>query len=70
MLQRAVSDDLIEHFGSLHLSLTEIKEAASSIAFDGAETMFNNFSTAVQDVESSLSSVKSTFSSLEKRTGR
>lgn len=66
MLQRAVSDDLIEHFGSLHLSLTEIKEAASSIAFDGAETRFNNFSTAVQDVESSLSSVKSTFSSLEK----
>ena len=66
MLQRAVSDDLIEHFGSLHLSLTEIKEAASSIAFDGAETRFSNFSTAVQDVESSLSSVKSTFSSLEK----
>lgn len=66
MLQRAVSDDLIEHFGSLHLSLTEIKEAASSIAFDGTETRFNNFSTAVQDVESSLSSVKSTFSSLEK----
>lgn len=66
MLQRAVSDDLIEHFGSLHLSLTEINEAASSIAFDGAETRFNNFSTAVQDVESSLSSVKSTFSSLEK----
>ena len=66
MLQRAVSDDLIEHFGSLHLSLTEIKEAASSIAFDGAETRFNNFSTAVQDVESSLSSVKSTFSRLEK----
>ena len=66
MLQRAVSDDLIEHFGSLHLSLTEIKEAASSVAFDGAETRFNNFSTAVQDVESSLSSVKSTFSSLEK----
>lgn len=66
MLQRAASDDLIEHFGSLHLSLTEIKEAASSIAFDGAETRFNNFSTAVQDVESSLSSVKSTFSSLEK----
>lgn len=66
MLQRAVSDDLIEHFGSLHLSLTEIKEAASSIAFGGAETRFNNFSTAVQDVESSLSSVKSTFSSLEK----
>lgn len=66
MLQRAVSDDLIEHFGSLHLSLTEIKEAASSIAFDGAETRFNNFSTAVQNVESSLSSVKSTFSSLEK----
>ena len=66
MLQRAVSDDLIEHFGSLHLSLTEIKEAASSIAFDGAETRFNNFSTAVQDVESSLSSVKSTFSNLEK----
>ena len=66
MLQRAVSDDLIEHFGSLHLSLTEIKEAASSIAFDGAETRFNNFSTAVQDVESSLSSVKSTFSTLDK----
>lgn len=66
MLQRAVSDDLIEHFGGLHLSLTEIKEAASSIAFDGAEARFNNFSTAVQDVESSLSSVKSTFSSLEK----
>lgn len=66
MLQRAVSDGLIEHFGSLHLSLTEIKEAASSIAFDGAEARFNNFSTAVQDVESSLSSVKSTFSSLEK----
>lgn len=66
MLQRAVSDDLIEHFGSLHLSLTEIKEAASSIAFDGAETRFNSFSTAVQDVESSLSSVKSTFSTLDK----
>lgn len=64
MLQRAVSDDLIEHFGSLHLSLTEIKEAASAIVFDGAETEFENFTGATKDVADALSSVKSAFSDL------
>ena len=64
MLQQAVSDDLAEHFGKLHLSLTEIKDAASAIVFDGAETEFENFTGATQDVTDALSSMKSAFSDL------
>lgn len=66
MLQRAVSDDLIEHFGSLHLSLTEIKDAASSIAFNGMESQFDDYAESVEDAANSLSSVKSAFSDLKK----
>lgn len=66
MLQRAVSDDLIEHFGSLHLSLTEIKDAASSIAFNGMESQFDDYAKSVESATNSLSSVKSAFSDLKK----
>lgn len=66
MLQRAVSDDLIEHFGSLHLSLTEIKDAASSIAFNGMESQFDDYAKSVESAANSLSSVKSAFSDLKK----
>ena len=66
MLQRAVSDDLIEHFGSLHLSLTEIKDAASSIAFNGMESQFDDYAKSVESAANSLSSVKSVFSDLKK----
>lgn len=66
MLQRAVSDDLIEHFGSLHLSLTEIKDVASSIAFNGMESQFDDYAKSVESAASSLSSVKSAFSDLKK----
>lgn len=66
MLQRAVSDDLIEHFGILHLSLTEIKDAASSIAFNGMESQFDDYAKSVESAANSLSSVKSAFSDLKK----
>lgn len=66
MLQRAVSDDLIEHFGSLHLSLTEIKDVASSIAFNGMESRFDDYAKSVESAANSLSSVKSAFSDLKK----
>lgn len=66
MLQRAVSDDIIEHFGSLHLSLTEIKDAASSIAFNGMESQFDDYAKSVESAANSLSSVKSAFSDLKK----
>lgn len=66
MLQRAVSDDLIEHFGSLHLSLTEIKHVASSIAFNGMESQFDDYAKSVESAANSLSSVKSAFSDLKK----
>lgn len=66
MLQRAVSDGLIEHFGSLHLSLTEIKDAASSIAFNGMESQFDDYAKSVESAANSLSSVKSAFSDLKK----
>lgn len=66
ILQRAVSDDLIEHFGSLHLSLTEIKDAASSIAFNGMESQFDDYAKSVESATNSLSSVKSAFSDLKK----
>lgn len=66
MLQRAVSDDLIEHFGSLHLSLTEIKDAASSIVFNGMESQFDDYAKSVESAANSLSSVKSAFSDLKK----
>lgn len=66
MLQRAVSDDLIEHFGSLHLSLTEIKDVASSIAFNGMESQFDDYAKSVESAANSLSSVKSAFSDLKK----
>lgn len=68
MLQRAVSDDLIEHFGSLHLSLTEIKDAASSIAFNGVESQFDDYAKSVESATNSLSSVKSAFSDLKKES--
>ena len=66
MLQRAVSDDLIEHFGSLHLSMTEIKDVASSIAFNGMESQFDDYAKSVESAANSLSSVKSAFSDLKK----
>lgn len=66
MLQRAVSDDLIEHFGSLHLSLTEIKDVTSSIAFNGMESQFDDYAKSVESAANSLSSVKSAFSDLKK----
>ncbi len=66
MLQEAVSNDVIEHFGSLHLSLEEIKEAASTIVFNGMDGKFDNYTSQVQKAQSALTSLKSAVSDLDK----
>lgn len=66
MLQNAVSNDIVEHFGDLHLSLEEIKEAASTIAFDGMEGKFDSYTAQAQKAQSTLTSLKAAVSDLDK----
>lgn len=66
MLQNAVSNDIVEHFGDLHLSLEEIKEAASTIAFDGMEGKFDSYTAQAQKAKSTLTSLKAAVSDLDK----
>lgn len=65
MLQQAVSDDLIDHFGKLHLSLTEIKNAASMIVFDGMDGKFDAYTSQMDKAESALTSLKSSLNDLD-----
>lgn len=66
MLQQAVSDDLIDHFGKLHLSLTEIKDSASMIVFDGMDGKFDAYTSQADKAESALTSLKSSLNDLDK----
>lgn len=66
MLQNAVSNDIAEHFGDLHLSLEEIKETASTIAFDGMEGKFDSYTAQAQKAQSTLTSLKAAVSDLDK----
>lgn len=66
MLQNAVSNDIVEHFGDLHLSLEEIKEAASTIVFDGMEGKFDSYTAQAQKAQSTLTSLKAAVSDLDK----
>ena len=66
LLQNAVSNDIVEHFGDLHLSLEEIKEAASTIVFDGMEGKFDSYTAQAQKAQSTLTSLKAAVSDLDK----
>lgn len=66
MLQNAVSDNILSHFGKLHLSLEDIKDAAASIVYDGDAAKFDDYTYQTKKVEDALSSVKSAFSALDK----
>lgn len=66
MFRQAVSDDLIDHFGQLHLSLEEIRDAASMIVFNGMEDQFDNYTSQAKEAASSLTTFKSALNALDK----
>lgn len=66
MFQEAVSDKLNSRFGDLHLSLTEIKDAASKIVFDKQAEGMNKFAESLQKSEDSLSEFQSRVRELDK----
>lgn len=66
MFQEAVNDNLVSHFGDLHLSLREIKEAAEMIVFNGMTEQFEKFATVSQEASNSLATLKSDWMALDK----
>lgn len=66
MFQEAVVKNLGEHFGDISLSLKEVQEAASEIAFDNQTESITNFTDAVQKADSSLSDLQSSVRNMKK----
>lgn len=67
MMQEAVSQKIQDGFGSIKLSAREIQDAVSQIMFpDGLDKKLDKFSDAAEQAGSSLASVGSDVSSLEK----
>ena len=66
MFQEAVGDNLKSHFGDIKLSLTEIKDVAKSIVFDGQVQSAEDFSRAMKASESSLATLKDTVQNVDK----
>ncbi len=66
MFQEAVVKNLGEHFGDISLSLKEVQEAASEIAFDNQTESITNFTEAVQKADSSLSDLQSSVRNMKK----
>ena len=66
ILQQAVNEDLVQHFGNVTLSLKEIKKVASQIVTNGNSKYFDNFNSAIENTESSLSTLQSGLQNLDK----
>lgn len=66
MFQEAVVKDLRDHFGDISLSLEEVQEAAAGIVFDNQTKSIDNFTTAVQNADSSLSALQGSVRNMKK----
>lgn len=66
IFQQAVNEDLVQHFGNVTLSLKEIKKVASQIVTNGNSKYFDNFNSAIENTESSLSTLQSGLQNLDK----
>lgn len=58
-MDKAVWDNLKDHFGDIELSMSEIKRIAEQITMGGAAAGMDQFKTATQQAEASLSSLQS-----------
>lgn len=66
IFQQAVNEDLVEHFGNVTLSLKEIKKVASQIVTNGNSKYLDNFNSAIENTESSLTTLQSGLQNLDK----
>lgn len=66
MFQEAVGDKLNSRFGAMHLSLTEIKDAAYKITFSKQTEEINKFTESMQKGDDSLSELQGHVRALDK----
>lgn len=70
MFREAVGDNLESHFGKIKLSLAEIKEAASGIAFGGQAQAFEGYNEAIAASSSQLNKLKGGLQDISKMDWR
>lgn len=66
MMQEATSNKIRDSFGDIKLSMQEIQEAAKQIVFADQAEALNKFSAAAETADSSLSTLQSSFQTMDK----
>ena len=66
MMQEATSNKIRDAFGDIKLSMQEIQEAAEQIVFADQAEALNKFSAAAETADSSLSTLQSSFQTMDK----
>lgn len=66
MMQEATSNKIRDSFGDIKLSMQEIQEAAEQIVFADQAEALNKFSVAAETADSSLSTLQSSFQTMDK----
>lgn len=66
MMQEAASNKIRDSFGDIKLSMQEIQEAAKQIVFADQAEALNKFSAAAETADSSLSTLQSSFQTMDK----
>ena len=66
MMQEATSNKIRDSFGDIKLSMQEIQEAAEQIVFADQAEALNKFSAAAKTADSSLSTLQSSFQTMDK----
>lgn len=66
MMQEATSNKIRDSFGDIKLSMKEIQEAAEQIVFADQAEALNKFSAAAETADSSLSTLQSSFQTMDK----
>lgn len=70
LFNETVARNISDHFGTITLSLQEIKDIADSIVFDGASLTIEKMDDAIKTSERAFSSFKDDLSSIEKTNWR
>lgn len=66
MMQEATSNKIKDSFGDIKLSMQEIQEAAKQIVFADQAEALNKFSAAAETADSSLTTLQSSFQTMDK----
>lgn len=66
MMQEATSNKIRDSFGDIKLSMQEIQDAAEQIVFADQAEALNKFSAAAETADSSLSTLQSSFQTMDK----